>query len=302
MTARLSACVFVLVAALFACKKSGSDSKSTASAEPVATPAPVAAAPVAAAPVLPALPDRAVAAGTEGTAGPWVGGFKAGRGSGDAGLGWTEARAVCTGRGMDLCTLPEWQRACASDAEVGKAASWTATVQGEGGFVVAGGSGCSGQRIVAGSERDPARIGLCCDRAIAIQTANNNAAFLRSVSGKLLEVERALNQHSAAAMGGFLDESVDLYTMRGVSRKDAEGKFTAWFRQYPAQSAVHGTCQVTLKLVGDVEQDKWIAECDKLVDRGGEVGVTITHYEFGGPKTKLRVIKEPRVLRQWAKP
>ena len=298
-----SVALLAVLAALLACKGSGPSSSASASAtaEPRSA-APVAASSAPPAVSLPALAEREIPAGTVTDGGAWLGSYKAGRTDGDAGLGWVEARKLCLGRSMDLCTEPQWRRACGLDAEVGRAASWTSTVKDKNGFVVMGGSGCGAEQVVAGSLRDPARIGLCCNRAIAIESNNKNGAFLRTVAGKLLEFERALNQHSVAAVGALLDDELEFYQAGRVARSTAEGKFGGSYRQYPNQSAVHGQCVVTLHLVGDVEEDKWIAECDKVIDRGGEIAATAVRYEFGGPKTRLRAIKEPRITRDWSAP
>lgn len=234
-------------------------------------------------------------AGDVAAGGPWLPAYT-------AGLFWSVAWAACRLRDKDLCTESQWHRPYSLDPEIGKAASWTVGARNGTEFVVLGGSSCNSARLVAGSQTDPARIGLCCSRAIAIQTMNRNASFLRIVSEKLLSFERAINAHSVPTVGELLDDTVTLYSLTNLPKPAAEKRFEAAFRQYPQETSVHGTCQVTLELVGSVWRDKWIGECDKAVDRGAEVAAVVSRYEFGGPKGKLRLIKEPRIVRNWSPP
>jgi hypothetical protein len=292
--AREAAAALGLLAALLACKHGQKEARQTTVDAAVA--------PSASAPSLPALPLRDIPAGDVTSGGPWLGGFKAGRSDHDAGLTWSAARAACRIRDLDLCTEPEWRRGCGLDPEIGKVSSWTSTGKDATGFVVRGGSGCDSAVSVPGSKSDPARIGLCCSRAIAIQTTNRHPAFLRTVSEKLMSFERAVTAHNIAKVEALLDDPVTLYSLKNVPKHVAKGKFEAEFRQHPQDTTLHGTCEVTLELVGDVARDKWIAECDKVVDRGSELAIVIGRYEFGGPETKLRLIKEPRIIRNWSAP
>jgi hypothetical protein len=276
-------------------------SRATAAAPPGSTSGlPAALAPPGAS--LPALPVHDIGAGDVTTGGPWLSAYRAGRAGTDAGLTWSAARAACQLRDMDLCTEPQWRRACSVDSEVGKVASWTPTVKNAAGFVVRGGNGCDSVAIVSGSQKDPSRVGLCCSRAIAIQTTNRNGGFLRSVSERLMSYERALNAHSVPAVGALLDSTMTLYAMTNIHKNVAESRFEGTFRRYPQETAVHGTCLVTLDLVGSAWRDRWIAECDKLIDRGSEVAVVTARYEFGGPKSKLRLVRDARIIRDWSAP
>lgn len=251
---------------------------------------------------LPPLALRDVPTGDVPNGGPWLSAFKAGRAGNDAGLNWSQARTNCSNQDMDLCSEPQWHRACSLDPEIGKVASWTPAARGAAGFIVRGGSGCGSSTVVAGSSSDPARIGLCCSRGIAIQATNHHAAFRRAVSNKLLSYERALNAHSTSAVEALLDDSVTLYSLKDISKHAAKARFEGAFRQHPEETVLHGTCEVTVDAVGDVEHDNWVAECDKVVAHSPEVAVVITRYEFGGPDTKLRSVQEPRIIRNWATP
>jgi hypothetical protein len=292
---RVGATTLGILSTLLACKyiqKGTGESKD--SGAPTAPSAPTVS--------LPPLAPRDVAAGDVPNGGPWLGAFRVGRTEHDAGLTWSLARINCRNQDMDLCSEPQWHRACSLDPEIGKVASWTATARGAGGFVVRGPSGCGSSTVVAGAQTDPARIGLCCSRAIAIQTTNHHAGFLRAVAGKLMSYERALNAHSTAAVEALLDDSVTLYSLKNISKQVAKARFDGAFRQHPEETVLHGTCEVTLDVIGNVEHDNWVAECDKVVEHSPEVAVVVTRYEFGGPGTQLRLVQEPRIIRNWAAP
>lgn len=306
------AAVLLVLLALLACKQGGDDGSvsatASATAVPVVVPSAVgvAASATTAAPAisasLPAIPARDVAAGEVAADGPWLPAFRVGRAEHDAGLTWSAARRVCQARDQDLCTVPQWRRACRIDSALGNVASWTLGARDASGFVVRGGAGCDAATVAGGSQVESARVGLCCSRAIAVDTTNRHPAFLRAVSGQLLRLERALNAHSAPSLGALVDESVTYYALRDAPKAVALDRFAAAFRQYPDETTTHGTCVVTLQLLGHVSRDQWIGECDKVVDRGDAVAVVTARYVFGGPEAKLRSVTEPRILRNWSAP
>jgi hypothetical protein len=292
-----------VLVALLACKQSGDPAGSAPSASAAATPSALAAVPSAPAPpVLPRLEGRDIEAGEVTTGGAWLPRFRAGRAENDLGLAWSAARGICQQRDQDLCSEPQWRRACRLDPAIGKVPSWTLTARDASGFVVRGGTDCDSATVVRGAQAEPGRIGLCCSRAIALESANHHPGFLRAVSEKLTSLERAVNARSGPAVGQLLDDPITFYSLQRARKSVALARFEAAFHQHPDERTVHGSCLVTLELVGHVFGDQWIAECDKVVEHGGEVAVVSARYVFGGPQVKLRSLTETRVVRGWAAP
>jgi hypothetical protein len=250
---------------------------------------------------IPSVARRTLKAGTVDGEDVWLSAFDAQRPEDTAGKGWLDARKACADEGLEMCTELQWVQACHDDASLGNHASWTMTGSGEKGFVVRGGDGCSVRGVAAGFDKQQDRGVLCCKRSIGIRTTNTNKAFLMATSGRLANLEAALNRHDAAGVAALFDDQLRFY-QSNVSRERAEALMSGSFRQYPDQWAVHDVCDVSLQSTGDVETDTWTADCGKLVYRAGEVGLTKTVYVFGGPKTKLRSLTEPRILRAWSPP
>ncbi len=298
-------CAALCVIALFACKKAKSDAEPVATSVATLSTSAAIASPPAPAPAaeLPSVPERRVPEGTL-DGGAWLPAFRAVRPSGDAGKSWLEARTACTDASLELCSEPEWQRACAEDTAVGKLEAWTLRVEDSRGFVVRGGPDCSTRKIETGSAKSASRGALCCERAIAIDTTNKNKSFLRATSAKLLAFEKAVNQKSASAIAALLDDELQFFQMKDATREQARAKFEGSYRQYPSQWFAHGTCTATIEknLPDTQDDDTWTAECDKVAYRGGEVGVTMSRYVFGGSNGKIRAITEPRIVRNWAPP
>lgn len=250
---------------------------------------------------VPPAPRRSLEAGSTGDDGTWLPAFDALRPPDAAGTDWLDARKACADAGLQMCTERQWHRVCEDDASLGSHPHWTVTASGSSGFVVRGGSDCASRVVSAGFDVKPDRSVLCCSRAIGIRSSNRSGAFLRATASKLGTFESALNRRDADAAASMFDRELRFY-QRDVTRDEARSRMSASFRTYPDQWAVHDVCDVSLQITGDPDRDSWTADCTKLVYRTGEVGVTRTVYVFGGPRTLVRSLTEPRILRAWAPP
>ncbi|HKO52575.1 MAG TPA: serine/threonine-protein kinase, partial [Polyangiaceae bacterium] len=151
------------------------------------------------------LPTRDIPAGVVTSGGAWLDKFSVLRREDSQGLPFSQAFARCADAGKTLCTDGQWQRACDSFPEVGEAPSWTESIE-DGRFVVRGGGSCKSRKLVSEGERDAQRIGLCCDRAIAMSSTSMQKPFLSSTASFVRKVEDALNQRS---IDGFLGLAED---------------------------------------------------------------------------------------------
>jgi eukaryotic-like serine/threonine-protein kinase len=247
------------------------------------------------------LPARDVPAGQVSTTGAWLDKFNVLRREDSQGLGYSQAFARCTDAGKTLCTEAQWQRACDSFSEVGEAASWTESLQ-DGRVVVRGGGSCAPRQVVAETEQDAQRIGLCCDRAIAMTSASLQKPFLSSTAVIVLKLERALNQRS---IDGFLDLSEDRVVLNQKPRDKASLKslLTRSFADSRDLVIVNDTCDISVEAKKIVikrsrrvkktsyETTGWTAVCQQTRHRDAKALSAKSSYEFSA-SSKLRAVTD----------
>lgn len=196
-----------------------------------------------------------------------------------------------------LCTEAQWVRACADDPQLGGLATWTLSPSGADGFVVRGGGSCSSRAIARGREVNPARAGVCCERAVGIRTSNTNDAFLKSSTKKILDLESANNRRDTAALEKLYDDGVT-FLGREYSRADLLGEARKYFKQFPDQWLLYDACDVRIeKRANDAQL---VSECTAVGRRGGEVAVVIQRITHGGPEGRIQQIDEPRTIRKYS--
>ncbi|HEY3256874.1 MAG TPA: serine/threonine-protein kinase, partial [Polyangiaceae bacterium] len=142
------------------------------------------------------LPTRDVPGGLVAPSGAWLDKFSVLRREGTQGLEFSDAFARCKDTGKTLCTDAQWQRACDTFPEVGEVPSWTESIEGGQVVVRGGGASCQARKLVSETEKDAQRIGLCCDRAIAMSSTSMQKSFLSSTASFVRKLEDALNQRS----------------------------------------------------------------------------------------------------------
>jgi hypothetical protein len=247
------------------------------------------------------LPARDVPAGLVTQSGAWLDKFSVLRREENQGLLYSQAFARCTDTGKTLCTDDQWQRACDSFPEVGEAQSWTETLE-NGRVVVRGGGSCKARQLVSQSDKDAQRIGLCCDRAIAMSSTSLQKPFLSSTAGVVLKLERTLNQRS---IDGFLDLSEDHLTLNEHARNKAQIKslLTHSFASARDLVIVNDQCDISVsakKIVTkkphrpkktSYETTGWTAVCRQTRHRDGKGLSAKSTYEFSAT-SKLRAITD----------
>jgi serine/threonine-protein kinase len=247
------------------------------------------------------LPARDVPGGIVSTSGAWLDKFSVLRRDDNQGLAYTPAFARCADAGKTLCTESQWQRACDAFPEVAEAASWTESVE-DGHIVVRGGGACNARKLALESERDAARIGLCCDRAVAMTSTSLQKPFLSSTAGVVLKLERALNQRS---IDGFLELSEDHVQLNEHAR-DKAGLRSLLSQSFSAARdlvMVNDHCDVSVSAKKVVvkrsrrvkktsyETTGWTAVCQQTRHRDGKAVSAKSSYEFSAT-SKLRAITD----------
>jgi len=247
------------------------------------------------------LPARDVPAGLVTPTGAWLDKFSVLRREDNQGLLFSEAFARCADTGKTLCTDGQWQRACDSFPEVGEAPSWTESLEG-GHVVVRGGGSCKARKLVDETDKDAQRIGLCCDRAIAMDSTSMQKSFLSSTAGIVLKLETALNQRS---IDKFLDLSEDHVTLNDHVRDKAGLKslLTQSFASARDLVIVNDHCDISVSAKKVVvkksrrvkktsyETTGWTAVCQQTRHRDGKGVAAKSSYEFSAI-SKLRAITD----------
>jgi len=246
------------------------------------------------------LPARDIPAGSVTANGSWLDKFSILRRE-DRGLPFSEAFARCADAGKTLCTDSQWQRACDSFPEVGEVASWTESIE-DAQVVVRGGGSCKQRKLAGQTEKDPARIGLCCERAIAMDSSSMQKAFLSSTAGVVLKLETALNQRSIAE---FLDLSEDHLTLNAKVRDKSAIKslLTQSFASARDLVIVNDHCDISVSAKKVVikksrrvkktsyETTGWTAVCEQTRHRDGKGVAAKSSYEFSAT-SRLRAISD----------
>jgi serine/threonine protein kinase len=251
---------------------------------------------------LPGIPARDVSAGTVEGSGAWLDKFKIVRQERSQGVAFATAFAQCVEIGMVVCTESQWQRACAEHPVLAQAPSWTDSVE-PGGMVVRGGGSCAERSVAPGGDPDPGRIGLCCDRAIAMTTTNLQRPFLSSTAAVVLKLETALNQRNSSGFVDLLDETV---TIDGVARPRAKTQalLDQSFKNSPDLVIVNDVCEVSVQANKTVKRTRrvkkpvytttsWTAACRQSRHHDGKVVASSTTYVFD-PASKLKSISETK--------
>jgi len=272
----------------------------SSSAKPASAAAPAASAALGKSRGFAGLPARDVPAGQVSSSGAWLDKFSILRREDSQGLGYSAAFARCTDAGKTLCSDEQWQRACDNFPEVGEAASWTESLQ-DGHVVVRGGGSCAPRKLVAESDQDPQRVGLCCDRAVAMTSASLQKPFLSSTAGIVLKLERALNQRS---IDGFLDLSEDHVVLNQKPRDKAGLKnlLTQSFAASRDLVIVNDICDVSVEAKKVIKRSRrtkktsyettgWTAVCQQTRHRDGKALSAKSSYEFSAA-SKLRAVTE----------
>ncbi len=219
--------------------------------------------------------------------------FEVGREEGDLGNDFLGATSVCERRRMALCSESQWLRACELSPNVGAEPSWTAT-PGHKGLVVRGGAaGCNAQAIAAFDDKAKDRIAVCCSRAVAVRSSNQNRAFLLTTAGKILSIERTLNAANGLELANMALPTTNFFGR--MLNRDELIQTASWVGKNGA--FLFDSCDVEISDQG-VER-RWTAECTGVlktptVARKAHRWITISD---GGQLSELREPKATSPLR-----
>lgn len=205
----------------------------------------------------PALAARQIPAGPAPN-GTWTMEFALERVVGDENLDWSAAIAHCSEKGKALCLETQWQRACELDPSIGEFESWTLTADFPGAAVRGGADGCKTRSFHKIDEKSPTRIGLCCERSIALTSEETSDEFRVAATKRILETETALRSVTAEALGKLLAERVSLDGDE-LERSAVLSKLSDELKGDPERLSYYDHCNV--KTVTEGASAQQVADC-----------------------------------------
>lgn len=133
--------------------------------------------------------------------------FRLRRHEDDTGKTYREAVDLCRRHGRMLCTEVQWLRACQEDPNIGRMQSWTASRRGNM-VVTLGGGDCGDRNRTREDDKHPNRVGLCCERAVALRPTSDAGPWLGTGTRMPARLEAALNEGDEAALRNLLSDHV----------------------------------------------------------------------------------------------
>jgi ketosteroid isomerase-like protein len=152
-------------------------------------------------------------------------------------------------------------------------------------FVVRGGKGCSTRKAVAGGDKSPTRVAVCCSRAVGIDSGNKNASFRISAAKKILDYEAALRNNNHARIAGMYADDVSFLGKRfdktGLMREYARD-----MKRFPKQWSFFDTCKVEVGKDAEGEA-ALVSDCQVTFRRGKNAYGANVRFVHGGSDSKI---------------
>jgi len=209
----------------------------------------------------------------------------------DDGHAFLDSARACLRRGLVLCTEAQWTKACDVDPTLGDLESWVATPSSDFKHMMTmGGGGCATRHATDATSRSATRVSVCCERAIRIRGVDGELAT--EASHRIGEYERALDGHDPAALEAMAADELRFFLVKSTTPARMRALWTDQFEKYPDFWVQHEWCAVETLPDGG-----WKADCRKLAQQGGDLGLVTSEYVWSEPSGKLRSILDSRVWR-----
>jgi hypothetical protein len=226
--------------------------------------------------------------------GTWTIEFGLERVAGDQNLTWSEAIAHCRERSKELCLETQWQRACELDANVGQFESWTLTADFPGAAVRGGADGCKARSFHKIDEKSPSRIGLCCDRAIAITSEDKADEFRIATTKRVLEFESTMRTVALESLGKAFADKVSL-DGNELERGAALAKLAEERKGDTERLAFYDHCNVELS---DETPPQLIADCGVILRSLGKTRGFAQRIVFASATGPVTYLGDPKAMKQ----
>ncbi len=209
----------------------------------------------------------------------------------DDGHAFLDSARACLRRGLTLCTEAQWTKACDVDPALGEFESWVATPSSDFNHIITtGGSGCAARHTPDATARSAKRVGVCCERAVRIRGVDGDLA--NEASRRIGEYERAVDAHDPAALQAMAADDLRFFLLKNTTPARMRALWAEQFEKYPDLWVQHEWCSVEAQADGG-----WKADCRKLAQQGGEIGLVTSEYVWSEPSGKVRSILDSRVWR-----
>lgn len=214
--------------------------------------------------------------------------------AGDENLTWSEALAHCHEKGKELCLETQWQRACELDSSLGQFESWTLTADFPGAAVRGGADGCKTRSFRKIDEKSPTRIGLCCDRAIAVSSDDKSDEFRAAATKRVLDFEAALGTATAETLG---KEFADKLSLEGneLDRAAALTKLAEERKDDAERVAFYDHCSIKLS---EDNPPLLLADCGVILRSQGKTRGFAQRIAFAGPNGPVTYLGDPKAMKQ----
>jgi hypothetical protein len=243
----------------------------------------------------PAITSRKIPAGPAPN-GTWTVAFSLERVPGDQNLDWSTALALCKTKGKALCLETQWQRACELDSTIGSTESWTLTADYPGAAVRGGVDGCKSRVFRKITEKNQDRIGLCCDRVVAITSDDKSDDFRTLANNRVVEFESAVlaQQQSPEAISKIISSKLSLDGI-DFDRDVALTKLLEPQKVDPDRIAFFDHCNV--KLSDEDGSQKLLADCGVILRSSGKTRGFAQRIAFNGTNGPVVYWGDPKAMK-----
>jgi hypothetical protein len=242
---------------------------------------------------LAAVPLRQIPAGPAPN-GTWTVAFGLERVAADENLDWSSAIAHCEDKGKQLCLETQWQRACDLDSEIGKLESWTLTADYPGAAVRGGVDGCKARSFHKIQEKNPQRIALCCDRAIAVTSDDKSDEFRTTATKRVLQFEATLRKAATEALSQIFAAKVSL-DGNELDRGNALAQLAKDLKDDPDRLLFYDHCNV--KTSTEEASPRLIADCGVILRNLGKTRGYSQRIVFAGLDGPVEYLGDPKGMK-----
>jgi hypothetical protein len=143
----------------------------------------------------------------------------------------------------------------------------------------------------------PSRVGVCCSRAVAIQSSDGDASFLAATERRLLAFEAA-NRVGGAALGALFADALHFYGAASMTRTQALARVDAAIVRAPDVWVSLDTCEVST----DGPLGTWTADCRKVARQDGKVAYVLTRLVWSRDEGKIVSLDDLKIMRPFTAP
>jgi len=205
-----------------------------------------------------------------------------------------DALSGCQEKGLDLCTDPQWKRACSLAPELATVETWTGSFTRDHQQLQlrGGGTSCESGGGTSSTETKATRAGMCCTRAIAL---SGDVRSGRVPAHSVLVFERGVNLKSDSLMAKSLAPTLSTYyLLSDVTRDKVLQASQQYVTSTPGAYGLHDSCSFVSVDAGGVTS----LQCVHTTFAGDKA--LVTRSDYGVSADGLVSVRDPLVFRKRA--